>query len=333
MKNFVKILSVLLLAALTLSSCSYEKHSASAEAMDTFMKFEYYGSEEVGEKLVSDVKKLDLLFSATDEKSEISSLNCDKSIQASTETLALLAKSLELCKKLGGSLDVTILPVVEKWGFLNQKYRVPSSGEIAEALKKVDYHNVSVSGKTVRLKNNAKLDLGAVAKGYAADRGVELLRKNKVSSAVLNYGGTVAAYGAKPDSTDWKIGIADPDSPSDFVGFVSCRDKIVATSGGYERYFEKNGKRYIHILDPKTGCPADNEVTSVSVISDSGVLCDALSTALFVSGVQGAKEYHKASPDFGFVILTKDKKAYISADLEGSFTLKSEDYELKILGN
>lgn len=316
------------LAAVLLCSCSLLKQEIRMDAMDTFMSFEYYGDEAVGGRLKKSVRELDSLLSVTKRKSEIFSLNKSGSKRVSADTLDLTGQAKALCVELSGFLDVTILPVVECWGFIDQRYKVPSKKEIRSALKSVDFNNIELSGSRITLKNGSRLDLGAVAKGYAADKGVGLLKDSGVKSAILNYGGTVAAVGSKPDGTLWKIGIADPDNPSGYVGFVSCKDKIVATSGGYERYFEKNSRRYIHILDPKTGFPVDNEISSVSVVSDSGVRSDALSTALFVMGREKALEYQLKKSDFGLIVLTKDKKVCVSPDLRDSFTLTSGDYTL-----
>lgn len=328
MKKLLAAFSAAILA-FTLASCGTQKQSVSVEAMDTFMKIEYYGDESVGEKLTGEIKRLDSLFSVTDKNSEVYALNRDKEVKPSDDLSALLKRSLTLCDRLDGALDVTILPVVEKWGFLNGKYRVPDKQEIQSALKAVNYKNIEVDNDKVKLKNNAKLDLGAVAKGYAADKCLEILSDNNVETSLLNLGGTIAVHGRKPDGTPWRVGIADPDNPSDYIGFVSCSDKVVATSGGYERYFEKDGRRYIHIIDTQTGFPSDNGIASVTVISDSGTLSDALSTALFVKGLDGAREYHRDNPDFDYVILTADKKLYISEGIVNDFTLSESDrYEV-----
>ena len=129
------------------------------------------------------------------------------------------------------------------------------------------------------------LDFGALAKGYAADRAKEILAQNEVKSAILNLGGTVAAVGTKPDGSDWKVGISDPESTGGYFATVTLRDKIVATSGSYERFFEQDGKRYCHILDPKTGMSADSGVVSVSIVSDNGygvLLLHILSSDAFI---------------------------------------------------
>lgn len=140
------------------------------------------------------------------------------------------------------------------------------------------------------------------------------------------------AHGKKPGGSEWRIGIADPGNSADYMGTVSCADKITATSGSYERYFTgSDGKRYCHIIDPKSGMPADNGVESVTVISDSGVKSDSLSTALFVMGLDKATDYWRQHRDFELVILTSDKKALITPALAQSFQLKNEQYSKEVI--
>ena len=165
------------------------------------------------------------------------------------------------------------------------------------------------------------LDLGAVAKGYAADKSLELLQNSRAQAAILNLGGTICLYGKKPDNTRFKVGIADPENPAAYFGYLSCDSGIVATSGGYERYFEKDGKTYIHILDPSTAKPVENNILSVTVITDDGAKADAMSTALFVMGLDKAADYYRNHPDFNFIILTDDDHLYLTETIFDDFTL------------
>ena len=200
----------------------------------------------------------------------------------------------------------------------------------------VDHSKVKTSEFSVWTENKGmKLDFGAVAKGYAADKVIKSLKDEQANCeyALLNLCGTVAAYGKKPEGGEWKIGITDPDNTDTYMGTVSCTDKIIATSGSYERYFEgDDGKIYSHIIDPKTGYPVDNGIKSVTVISDSGLLSDGLSTALFVMGLDKAKEYYQSRKDFDFIILTDDKKAFVTAGAAESFTQAAGyEYETVII--
>lgn len=324
-RAFVLILS--LLVAVTLISCSASPVSTSFFAMDTYMTAELYAPADAGDKVADDAKALEALLSATDDHSEIFELDHTGCTAVSDETLDVLLSSLSLCERLSGDLDISVYPLVELWGFPTGEYRVPDDEEIAALLPCVDYSAVEISGNTVTLPENAGIDLGAVAKGYLADKARADLGED--ACGILNLGGTIASLGQKPSGENWSIGVADPDDPSLYFGVLSLHDKIIATSGGYERYFEQDGKRYIHILDPHTGYPADSGLRSVTAVSDSGVYADALSTALFVKGLDESLSYYSAEHDFDFVILTDDHEVYISEGLAESFRL-SDGYKYPI---
>lgn len=328
-KIFIAILLILTAALIPACKPADSKVSESVFAMDTYMQLDVYGSRECLDKLKSEIQRLDGLLSSTDEKSDIYRVNQGGSAQVSDDTERLVKRSLELCEQTNGSLDITVYPIVEKWGFISQNYTIPSKDELDALLKNTGYGRIKADGKKITVPSGFKLDLGAVAKGYAADRSKEILNDAGVGSALLNLGGTVLAHGKKPDGENWKVGVTDPKNTDGYMGVIECADKTVVTSGNYERYFEQNGKRYCHIIDPKTGYPADNGVTSVTVISDDGTKNDALSTALFVMGVDKAKEYIKTDGSFDCIILTEDNKAFITEGLKDSFSLKNSDYELE----
>lgn len=317
-------------AAFSMCACIPDSAEASMEAMDTYMDFKLYGanSSYAIDEIKDTVTELDKTLSAADKNSEIYKLNNEGKATLGSNTLELINRSLELCAELGGALDISVYPVVCEWGFISGDYKVPTESELAELLTKVDYKNVEVDNKNVTLQNGAQIDLGAVAKGYAADKCLDIIKTEGLKSAILNLGGTIAAFGEKSDGELWKVAITDPDDSSAYFGYLSCRDVVVSTSGGYERFFEKNGKKYIHIINPETGCPVNNGVKSVSIIAKEGVYADALSTALYVMGADKAVEYYKARKDFDLIILTDDNKMYISGGIADSFTLcDGYDYE------
>lgn len=301
--------------------------------MDTFMKLDIYGSEDDLKIAENEICHLDRLLDTTNENSDIYKLNETGSATLNDDFAKVLGESLELCAELDGYLDISIYPVVEEWGFISRDYKVPDHKRLLKLLKNVNYKKISLDGGTAELPEGMRLDLGAVAKGFAADRVISVLSQRGVKSGILNLGGTVAAIGDKPSSKAWKIGICDPENTASYFGSVQCRDKIVATSGSYERYFEENGKRYCHIIDPKTGMPVDNGTVSVTVISDSGIKSDALSTALFVMGLDRAREYWKSNGgDFDFVLLNESGELYITEGIADDFKLsESYDFEMNIL--
>ena len=312
MKKITALILAAALLASALCACSFGKgspdsdeKSLSFEAMDTFVSVKLYGAEQ-----------------ETADKIE--------SVKAPDDVADLARQSLELCKSTNGALDVTVYPFVEEWGFVSKDYKIPSKSRLSELSPLVDYRNVAQSGSELSFKKDGmKLDFGAVAKGFAADR-VRGILEDKASSAIVNLGGTVLAYGKKPGGSQWRVGVADPENSAAYMGMLSCTGKIIATSGSYERCFTgEDGKTYSHIIDPKTGIPVDNGILSVTIISDSGLRSDALSTALFVMGKDGAEKYYRKNRNFDFIILTADKKAYVTAGVYDDFKLADGyDYEI-----
>lgn len=332
MKKLLFCTLCVLLTALCLTSCASESSpsSASFQAMDTLMSLKVYGSADTCEQLQNKITELDSSLDATDEKSEIFRLNIEKSAVVSKDTAALLSDSLALCDRLDGCFDLTVYPAVQAWGFTTGDYRVPTDSELKTLSDKIDYTAVILSDDgRVSLPDGVMLDLGAVAKGYAADVSRTILAANKAQAAVLNLGGTICLYGKKPDGSRFTVGIADPENPAGYFGYLSCDDTTVATSGGYERYFEHGGKRYIHILDPATAAPVDNGILSVTIVSDSGAFADAASTALFVMGLDKATQYCRSHPGFDCIILTDDKNLYLTEGVYNDFTL-SDGYDFTL---
>lgn len=321
---------------MSFAGCGKQKTSYQFEAMDTFMNIDVCWSPNGNfQPLDEVVKELDDRLSTTNVDgldNYVFQINEKGEAVVFEELIGFVNDTLELCADTGGALDVTVYPIVEEWGFISKNYNIPSKDKLAQLLPLVDYKKVKTSEFSVWLDNKGmKLDFGATAKGYAADELIKLLKDERANCdyALINLGGTVAAYGKKPGGGMWKIGITDPDNTDTYMGTVSCADKTVATSGSYERYFEgDDGKIYSHIIDPKTGYPVDNGITSVTVISDSGLLSDGLSTALFVMGLDKARDYYQSRKDFDFIILTDDKKAFVTAGAAESFTpADGYDYE------
>ncbi|WP_316637613.1 FAD:protein FMN transferase [uncultured Ruminococcus sp.] len=324
--------ALILLIAVILSSCaSTEPRSASFQSMDTLMTVKVYGGDkDLCDRLQQRVTELDALLDATDENSDIYQLNQNGKADVSNDTAALLERSLQLSEKLDPAFDITIYPAVKAWGFTTGDYRIPDDDELKQLAAKIDDTAVQSDNNTYTLPAGVMLDLGAVAKGYAADQCDAILKEGHADAAVLNLGGTVKLYGKKPDGKRFSVGVADPDNPAGYFGYLSCEDGVVATSGGYERYFERDGKRYIHILDPATAKPVENGIQSVTICCDDGTAADALSTALFVMGLDKATAYYRAHPDFDFIILTDDHSVYLTEGVYDEFTLcDGYDFHLK----
>ena len=197
---------------------------------------------------------------------------------------------------------------------------MPESSEIAEALKGVSYTNVSVKGKQVALTGGSSIDLGGIAKGYTSSRVIQIMKDYGIEHAIVNLGGNVQVLGTKTDGSDWRVAIQNPASENSYLGILSTTDKAVITSGGYERYFEQDGQVYHHIIDTQTGYPSDSDLTSVTIVYSDGTTADALSTALFAMGLDGAKELYR-SGDIDFdMILFDGSRVYVSEGIASGFS-------------
>lgn len=302
-----------------------EPQSAVILAMDTVMEVSVYGGgDELLKKVENRILGLEDLLSTTNENSEIYRLNQSGRGQVSEDTRRLLAEALKLCEKTQGALDLSIYPVVQAWGFTTGEYRVPEKDDLPPLLAAVDYRKIRLEGSTAALAPAMKIDMGGVAKGYAGDEMAALLKNAGVTSALLNLGGNVQAIGEKPDGSPWRVAVQSPQGEGP-IAVVTVEDQAVVTSGGYQRYFQDSqGRRYWHIIDPATGFPADSGLVSATIIGDSGLYADALSTALFVMGLEKAADFWRDNRDFEAILITKDQQVYITPGLKGRFSFTDE---------
>ena len=335
-----KLLSILLLSMLLVCGCgnnhtlleenkaesnsqqNKEKITVDVFAMDTYMSLTAYGSnsEEAVSKAVQEINRLDAMFSVGNEDSDVTKINENGSGEVSEETAFIMNRAMQVSEKTNGAFDITIYPLMELWGFTTKNYRVPESNEIAEALKSVSYTNVSVNGQQVALTGGSSIDLGGIAKGYTSSRVIQIMKDCGIEHAIVNLGGNVQVLGTKTDGSDWRVAIQNPASENSYLGILSTADKAVITSGGYERYFEQDGQVYHHIIDPQTGYPSDSDLTSVTIVCSDGTIADALSTALFVKGLDGAKElYRSGAIDFD-MILFDGSRVYVSEGIASGFS-------------
>lgn len=301
-------------------------------AMDTVMSVRLYdgGGEDLLDAAENRVKELERLLSVTDSGSEVYALDRTGAAVLSPDTAELLAGALELCQRTDGALDISIYPVLRVWGFTTGEYSVPTQEDLAALLPLVDHAQIELEGTSAALLPGMEIDLGSVAKGYTGDVLSAYLKENGVTSALLDLGGNIQAVGSKRDGSPWRVAIRDPAGEGS-IGVVETRDRAVVTSGGYERYFEQAGIRYWHILDPQTGTPVRNGLASVTVVGDSGLTCDGLSTALFVMGLEDALDHWRLHRDFEAVFVLEDGSVTITAGLEGSFALSRSDRSLTVV--
>ena len=308
-------------------------------AMDTVMIFKIYGEKSTHAAYAAEdeVRRLEALLSRTDSGSQVSALNDagGQPVTVDGEVLRLLNAAGLYSEVTGGAFDISIAPVVSAWGFTEDAYRVPGQTELDELLTHVGMEHVHAeTADSAWLDEGTRIDLGGIAKGYVTDRIAEILEENGVPRATVSLGGNVLAWGDRPDGTPWLVGIQDPARPDmadGFAGYLSLKDAFAVTSGGYQRYFEENGKRYHHIIDPATGYPADSGLTSVTVVADcdregngglpgQGTMCDALSTALFVMGEEKALEFWRTSGyDFDLVLVTADGRVVVTEGIADVF--------------
>ena len=306
------------------SGCSLEsKYDCEFFAMDTVMTINAYGSksESAVKAAQNEINRLDRLLSVQNENSEIFKLNQSKKMTVSEDTLTLITRSNEIYTLTDGAFDISCEPLIREWGFYSGlENKVPSQKAIETALEGVGAEHIKIKDSTVTLDDNTSLDLGGIAKGYASHKAAEILKDNGVTSALMSLGGNVRAVGSKPDGESWSVAVTDPDDNSKSIGTLKISDKAVVTSGGYQRYFEENGQTYHHIIDTKTGYPADSGLKSVTIVSDDDALADALSTALFVMGLEkSGKFYSENSSLFGAVFITDKSEIYVTDNLKDSF--------------
>ena len=327
MKNWLS--AALLSAAFLLTGCSgapaQEPESATFFAMDTAMDFTVYGDAALLDEAETLIGSLEEQVSVTDEHSDIYAIDHTGSGSLSGNAAELMEQALELCRRTGGALDISVYPIVRAWGFTTGSYQVPDEETIQSLLPLVDYTQIQYDAATgvVTLPEGMEIDLGSVAKGYAGQLAAQMLREHGVQSALLNLGGNVQTVGTKPDGSPWQIGIKDPQG-EDAMMVLSVEDQAVVTSGGYERYFEQDGQTYWHIMDPSTGHPADSGLISVTIVGDEGVVCDGLSTALFVMGLEKAADLWAQSGDFEAVFVTTSGEVYITEGLRDRFALTEQ---------
>lgn len=280
-------------------------------AMDTIMQLTVYGDN--GEEAITEaarfIQLLDRLFSVTQNGSDISKINSAKGkpVIVAKETYELIQRSKEYSEQTGGVFDISTYPLVKAWGFTKEKQRVPSKAAREEAVEKIDYRKIHCLPEyQIQLEAGMEIDLGAVAKGYAAQNIIDMWKKRGVTSAILSLGGNVQTIGRKSDGSQYEVGITNPQDGTSLYGSLSVEDKAVVTSGIYQRNFEEDGVLYHHIMDVSTGMPADNTLASVTVIGNDGTEADALATALFVMGEEKIKEYQKNHPQIQVLIIRKD---------------------------
>ncbi len=282
------------------------------------------------------VKDIDNKMNPSTISSDIYKINQNagkEPVKVSKDTFNVIKASLHYSEVSNDSFDATIGALVQLWNIGNEKAKVPTQEEVNALLPSVDYKNIILDEKnsTVMLKNpETKIDLGGIAKGYAADKVVQYLEDQKIEGAIVNLGGNIYTLGTKDGKTKFNIGIQDPTKPrGNAIGSITTTNNSVVTSGIYERYIEKDGKIYHHILSPKTGYPVENNLSSVTIISDNSMNCDALSTTAFSLGLEKGLKLIEKTPNTEAIFITKDKQIYTTPGLKDSFKLTDSSFTIK----
>ncbi len=255
-------------------------------------------------------EELEFLFSPSIPESELNAVNASavtQETEASAIFCELLRESLVFSEISGGAFDCGIGTLISLWGIGTERAGVPSGTKIAELLHPPAHEVISVNENTMRFSDKrVQLHFGAIAKGFIADEMKETLLGHGIESGTLSLGGNILTLGCKNEDEPWVIGITDPFSPDRITATVEVRDLSVVTSGGYERYFEENGVSYHHILDPRTGYPSDSGLAGATILAESSMQCDALSTAVFVLGAQDGLALIEGLEGVECVLITED---------------------------
>lgn len=293
-------------------------------AFDTVITLSAYCTAEVMDQAIERCKYFESCFSRTVEGSDVWNINHAKGnpVAVASETADIILRGIEFGNATQGAFDITIGAVSSLWDF--KEGIMPSDEEIQQALAHIGYKSLSVEDATVTLADpDVMVDLGGIAKGYIADDLARLFREGGCGSGIINLGGNALVMGTKPDGSNWNVGVQDPNAPTDagIVASLECSDLSVVTSGLYERYFEREGRRYHHILDPKTGYPVETDLLSASIASRSSLDGDVFATWMFLLGHDRALEYIDSRE--GMEGLLMDSDGAISTSAGSSFVMRN----------
>ncbi|MHA6531087.1 FAD:protein FMN transferase [Paenibacillus sp. BAC0078] len=360
-KSALILLTLVLASALAVTACSSNKNNSSSPAetasgakvstdggtksleqtfyiYDTVVNIKVFG-DNVTQKNMDHIQqmleRMDKEFSRTKQDGELYAVNQaagKEAVAVSDETLDIVKQSLKYAEEMNGLFDPTIGPLVDLWNIGNGGDHVPPQAEIDKAKALTNYKDVIVDdkAKTVKLaKEGMVLDMGGIGKGYAADRIADYLKEQGLDSAMINLGGSsIIALGNKPNGSPWNIGLQDPDqSRGTQLGTIKISDEVIDASGVYERFFMQDGVRYHHILDPRTGFPSQNGLKSITIMSPNATDADALSTGVFLMGLEDGMKYLESLPEkVDAFFITDDNKIYATSGLRDRLQLTDPTY-------
>ncbi|AQR96214.1 FAD:protein FMN transferase [Clostridium saccharoperbutylacetonicum] len=338
----------IIIVALIIAIATYVVNKNKKESEETIVR-EFYGLGTIirlrvdgknGEKAIQEaVDRLNIIenkMSVFKEFSEVSMINKNAGVsgqEVSSDTFFLIKRAVEYSELSEGTFDPTIMPIVSLWRIGSDNPRMPSKREIERTLKLVNYEDIIINEKShsIGLKHrNQAIDVGGIAKGYAADEVKNVFENHKINSALIDLGGNIYALGTKPDKNLWNVGIQNPfDTRGEHIGVISVENKSIVTSGNYERYFTKGGKIYHHIIDPKTGYPSESEVISSTIISDHSIDGDGLSTGVYIMGLEKSIKLIESLKGIDAIFITKNKEVYATSGIKNSFNITNTEFIYK----
>ncbi|MDR2478531.1 MAG: FAD:protein FMN transferase [Treponema sp.] len=334
---------IVLLACFAWAACTAFEKSPPAQmefALGTVCTVNLYedGSRSQYASVFSRIRAIERLMSGRLEDSEVTRINRNAGIapvRVSADLVTVLERALYYAELSGGAFEPTVGPLTALWGIGTENERIPGEAEIAGALALMDWRDLVVDreqGTAFLKRSGMALDLGAIAKGYAADEAARLARENGVRRGIFDLGGNILALGSRGGKTDapWRIGVQDPlNDRGAYIGVLEVEDKSVVTSGVYERYFEAGGRRYHHILSSADGYPVHNGLLSVTIVTDLSIDADGLSTAVFALGYEKGRALIESLSHTEAIFIFEDRRIRITEGLQAAFTLAGDDYVLQ----
>ena len=340
MKKIYIMVTLIMVIVLSTNGCKKnpdmnQSISDSQIVLGTVISIQLFGTEdEVLLKESYDIlKSIEAKMSLNVPDSEVVAINNsagDEPVSVSEETFFVIQKALEYSQLSDGQFDISMEPVIRLWGIGTDEAHIPEDDTLENALMYVDYNQIQldVANQTVYLEEGMSIDLGGIAKGYAADQVSEYLKEQGITKAIINLGGNVMLIGQKSEDTLFKVGLQDPfDVRNKYFAVIEEADNTIVTSGIYERNFEEDGIVYHHILSPQDGYPIQNGIGAVSVVAETSIDADALSTALFALGKEKGLELVETLEDVECIYIMKNREIYTSSGIdENALTIINADY-------
>lgn len=339
-------LLITLVIILSLIFITGDKKQVSVEKsffiLGTIINLKTFGkkSEKAIEEAIERLTDIDNKMSAFKDYSEISRINKNSGIapqSVSEDTFYVIKEAVYYSNLLEGTFDPTIRPLVSLWGIGTKNERIPEKNEIYEKLKLVNYRDIILNKKNISIKlkkENQSIDVGGIAKGYAADEVKDIFKRYEIKNGLIDLGGNILTLGSKTDGSTWNVGIQDPfGNRGEFIGVVSVKDKSVVTSGNYERFFMKDGKSFHHILNPKTGYPSESKIVSATIISDKSIQGDGLSTGVYIMGVKKSLKLIESLDGIDAIFITENKEVYTTSRIKTCFKLSNKEFKYQEIIN